>query len=62
LAQEKFELTEKQVFLMISSFIILRYFNPALLCPDVFGIIDRDLSPNVRRALVLVFFFFHFFY
>ena len=39
---------------MLSSFLILRYFNPALLCPDVFGIIDRELSANVRRPLVLV--------
>lgn len=39
---------------MISSFVILRYFNPALISPDVFGIIDREISANVRRPLVLL--------
>lgn len=54
LAGRKFDLTEKQMFLMVSSFLILRYFNPALLCPDVFGIIDREISNSVRRPFVLL--------
>jgi len=54
-AGKKFDLTEKQRYLMVSSLVILRYFNPALLCPDVFGIIDREVSNTVRRPLVLVY-------
>ena len=54
MASNKFELSDKQKFTLISSFIILRYFNPAILVPDAFGLADREMQQNARRSLVLV--------
>lgn len=54
LVGKRFELTDKVSFQLISSFIFLRYFNPALLCPEAYGLTDRDLSATARRPLVLV--------
>lgn len=54
LAGKRFELNDKQRFQLVSSFIFLRYFLPAVLVPDAHGVADRDLSKTQRRPLILV--------
>jgi len=54
MAAKKFDLNDKQKFTLVSSFIILRYFNPAILVPEAFGLSDRDAGGGVRRSLTLV--------
>lgn len=54
MAATKFELNEKQRYTLVSSFIILRYFNPAILVPETFGLADRDIGGPVRRSLTLL--------
>uniref|UniRef100_A0A6B2L3W0 Ras-GAP domain-containing protein n=1 Tax=Arcella intermedia TaxID=1963864 RepID=A0A6B2L3W0_9EUKA len=37
-----------------AGFIFLRFFCPAVSAPETYGLIDEEVSPNVRKSLVLI--------
>eukprot|EP00026_Physarum_polycephalum_P003940 Phypoly_transcript_03957.p1 GENE.Phypoly_transcript_03957~~Phypoly_transcript_03957.p1 ORF type:complete len:684 (+),score=176.74 Phypoly_transcript_03957:71-2122(+) len=39
---------------VVSGFIFLRFFTPAIICPNAYGILEGDLTPNQSRTLLLV--------
>lgn len=47
-------LSDRDKYLLIGGFIFLRYITPAIISPEVHGIVDFKIEGGQRRTLVLV--------
>ena len=56
LSQDRFgdQLDQDQVLKVTGYFVYYRFVNPAIVTPDAYGVIDKELDPLVRRNLVVV--------
>eukprot|EP01088_Endostelium_zonatum_P021602 TRINITY_DN864_c0_g2_i1.p1 TRINITY_DN864_c0_g2~~TRINITY_DN864_c0_g2_i1.p1 ORF type:complete len:929 (-),score=306.49 TRINITY_DN864_c0_g2_i1:44-2830(-) len=56
LSQERFgdQLDHDQVLKVTGYFVYYRFVNPAIVTPDAYQVIDKELDPIVRRNLVVV--------
>jgi hypothetical protein len=48
-------MSERDKSVLIGGFIFLRYISPAIISPEVYGLIECPLKATHRRTLVLVF-------